>query len=259
MMESSRNALLAALPLPELGLLARHFRRVSLDPAAVLQEQEAAVEWVYFPLSGAVSLLAVMQSGETIETAIIGREGAVGLFADFGPWRACTRAVVQAAGIADCIPLAQLRTIVSQSEPIRRLMLRYKETLSAQSHQTAACNALHSVEQRMARWLLQMADRLDDCALPITQDTLSQMLGVRRTTVTLVAQALQQNGTIRYRRGRIEVANRAALGALACECYATCRRRTDAVLAEAAPLKSPGVGPALRACPGQERAAGASS
>jgi CRP-like cAMP-binding protein len=237
-METNRNRLLSSLLAPDLALLARHFKRVSLDHGAVLQEQEAPVEWVYFPLSGAISLLSVMQSGEAVESAVVGREGALGLFADFGPWRACVRAIVQAPGIAECIPLTQLRTIVSQSEPIRRLMLRYKETLSAQAQQTAACNALHSVEQRMARWLLQMHDRLDDYALPITQDALSQMLGVRRTTVTLVAQKLQHDGVIRYRRGRIELANRSTLQTLACECYQTCRRRLDALFSEAAPLQA---------------------
>jgi CRP-like cAMP-binding protein len=235
-LETSRNRLLSSLPAFDSALLARHFRRVPLDHGAVLQEQEALVEWVYFPLSGAVSLLAVMQAGEAVETAVIGHEGAVGLFADFGPWRACIRAVVQAPGIAECIALPQFRTIVSQREPIHRLMFRYKETLLAQTQHSAACNALHSVEQRMARWLLQMADRLDDNALPVTQDTLSQMLGVRRTTVTLLAQKLQHDGLIRYRRGRVEVANRSALQALACECYATCRRRMDALFHEPAPV-----------------------
>jgi CRP-like cAMP-binding protein len=238
-METSRNCLLASLALPDLAPLARHFKRVALDHAAVLQEQDAPVESVYFPLSGVVSLLSVMQSGEAVESAIVGREGAIGLFADFGPWRACARAIVQAPGVAEAIALPQFRTVVSQSEPILRRMLRYKETLSAQTQQTAACNALHSVEQRMARWLLQMADRLDDHALPITQDTLSQMLGVRRTTVTLVAQKLQHDGVIRYRRGRIELANRSALQPLACECYQTCHRRLDALFSEAAPLKAP--------------------
>jgi CRP-like cAMP-binding protein len=229
-----RNRLLSSLSDPDLALLAHHFRRVPLDHGAVLQEHEAPVESVYFPLSGAVSLLAVMQAGEAVETAVIGHEGAVGLFADFGPWRAGIRAVVQAPGIAERIALPQFRTIVSQSEAIRWLMFRYKETLSTQTQQSAACNVLHSVEQRMARWLLQMADRLDDTTLPVTQDALSQMLGVRRTTVTLMAQKLQHEGLIRYRRGRVEVANRSALQALACECYATCRRRMDALFHEAA-------------------------
>src|SRR5205814_5055352 len=125
----------------------------------------------------------------------------------------------QASGTAEGIPALLLKTIASQSDEISRLLLRYKEALSAQVQQTAACNALHSVEQRMARWLLQALDRCDDAELPVTQDFLSQMLGVRRTTVTILAQKFQFEGLIRYRRGRIIVADREALQTLACECY----------------------------------------
>ena len=232
-MDKTRNRLLASLRPMDLALLAHHWRRTTLDHGAVLQEQEAAVENVYFPLSGAVSLLAMMHGGEGVETAIVGREGAVGLFADFGPWRACVRAIVQAPGIAEVVPLSQLRLAASHSDALRRTLLRYKETLSSQAQQAAGCNALHSVEERTARWLLQLADRIEHNELPVTQDTLSQMLGVRRTTVTLVAQKLQHDGLIRYRRGRIVVTDRAALQALACECYATIRRRTEALFEEA--------------------------
>jgi CRP-like cAMP-binding protein len=232
-MDKTRNRLLACLGPMDLALLAHHWRRTTLDHGAVLQEQEAAVEQVYFPLSGAVSLLAVMHGGEGVETAIVGREGAVGLFADFGPWLASVRAIVQAPGIAEVVPLSQLRLAASQSEALRRTLLRYKETVSAQAQQTAACNALHSVEERMARWLLQLSDRIEHKELPVTQDTLSQMLGVSRTTVTLVAQKLQHDGLICYRRGRLIITDRAALQALACECYATCRRRNEALFEDA--------------------------
>jgi CRP-like cAMP-binding protein len=227
-MDSRENRLLASLPAPDLALIARHLKRVPLDHAAVLQEEDAPVELVYFPLSGAVSLLVVMQDGDAVETAIIGHEGAVGLFADFGPWQAGTRAIVQAPGIAECIPAPLLNTIAGQSPEISRSLLRYKEALSAQVQQTAACNALHSVEQRMARWLLQALDRCDNAELPVTQDLLSQMLGVRRTTVTITARKFQYDGLIRYRRGRIVVVNPEALERLACECYGTCQRRLEA-------------------------------
>jgi CRP-like cAMP-binding protein len=222
----------------DLAVLAHHFRRVTLDHGALLQEQDAPVEHVYFPLSGAVSLLAVMQGGEGVQTAVVGREGAIGLFADFGSWRACTRAIVQAPGIAETIPLPHLRAAASQSEALRRTLLRYKETLSAQAQQTAGCNALHSVEERTARWLLQLADRIEHNELPVTQDTLSQMLGVRRTTVTLVAQKMQHDGLIRYRRGRIIITDRTTLQGLACECYATSRRRAEAPFEEAEPVRT---------------------
>jgi CRP-like cAMP-binding protein len=229
-MGPSRNRLLASLPASDLSLIARHLKRIPLDHAAVLQEQDAPVELVYFPLSGAISLLTVMRDGDAVETAIIGREGAAGLVADFGPWLACTRAIVQAPGSAECIPAPLLKAIAGQSDETSRLLLRYKEALSAQVQQTAACNALHSVEERMARWLLQALDRCDSPELPVTQDFLSQMLGVRRTTVTIVARKFQYDGLIRYRRGRIVVVDRDALQKLACECYETCRHRSEAVL-----------------------------
>jgi CRP-like cAMP-binding protein len=224
--ESRANRLLAALEPSDLALLLPHFRVRALEQGAVLQEPDAPVEHAYFPLNGVVSLVWVMHSGATTETLCVGREGAVGVFAVPGPWRSCTRAVVQLPGTALAIPTAQF-TAVSRRERIRELVLRYKEGLLAQAQQTAACNALHSLDARLARWLLQICDRVDGGVLLVTQETLSQMLGVRRTSVTLVAHNLQEKGFIRYRRGRIEIRNRAHLEAEACECYRTIRDQTD--------------------------------
>ena len=240
-MEPSRNRLLASLAASDMVLVSRQLSRGALDHGAVLQQQDAPVQQVYFPLEGAISLLAVMRSGDEVETATIGREGAVGLFADFGRWHSCIKAVVQAPGTAEIISLPALRTIVSYSEAIGSLMLRYKETLFAQTQQTVACNTLHSVQQRMARWLLQVSDRTEGREFLATQDMLSQMLGVRRTTITLIAMKFQRGGLLRYRRGHIQLTNRAALHALACECYDTCRRQSEALLSEPDLLKaSPG-------------------
>jgi CRP-like cAMP-binding protein len=130
--DPGRNRLLACLAAADFAALARHLERIPLAQGAILQEEDVAVEWVYFPLSGAVSLLAVTGSGDAVETAIVGCEAAVGLFAEFGPWRASTRAVVQAPGTAERIPLPLFKAVVDQSEPIRGLMLRCKETLTAQ-------------------------------------------------------------------------------------------------------------------------------
>jgi CRP-like cAMP-binding protein len=238
-MEKSWNRLLANLAAPNFALLARHFKRAPLEQGAVLQEQGAPVNFVYFPLSGAVSLLLVMQSGEAVETTVVGREGAIGLFADFGPWQACTRATVQAPGIAESIPSALFKAVASHNEDILHLMLCYKETLSAQTQQSVACNALHSVEARVARWLLELSDRIESAELPVTQDVLSQMLGVRRTTVTLIAQKLKHDGMISYRRGRIVITDRAAIERLACECYAACRRRSESLFEDAHLARAP--------------------
>jgi CRP-like cAMP-binding protein len=226
----SRNHLLAALAPRDLALLAPHLLTVALLRGTVLQEQDTPVEQVYFPLSGLISLVSVMDTGEVIETAAVGREGTLGAFAGLGPWRAFTRAVVQISGTAAVIPTPPFQSAVAESQPIRNLILRYKEGLLAQVQQTAACNALHPVEARLARWLLQALDRVEDPNLPLTQDYMAQMLGVRRTTVTLIAGKLQSENLIKYRRGRIVILSRRGLEQTACECYRTIRRRTQADL-----------------------------
>jgi CRP-like cAMP-binding protein len=218
------NRLLGCIPAPALALLAPHFKPIPLNQGAVLHEPETPIETAYFPLSGAVLLLAVMKGGEAIETAIVGHEGAIGLIGHMGSWQARTRAIVQVSGIANAISVAVLRNVVLQSEPIRDLIVRYKETLLQQTQQMVACNALHTVEERVARWLLEVSDRINSTELPATQDILGQVLGVRRTTVTLVAQKLQQKGLIRYRRGRILIRRPDALRTVACECYNVNRR-----------------------------------
>ena len=226
---NSRNGLLAALEPSDFALLHAHLRQLSLIAGATLQEEEAPVEQVYFPLSGLISLVAVMELGEAVETATIGHQGAIGAFAGLGHWHAFSRAVVQIPGTAMVISASNFQAAVSRSERIRDLILRYKEGLLAQVQQTAACNALHQVEARLARWLLQAIDCVDDPKLPLTHDHLAEMLAVRRTTVTVIAGKLQEARLIRYHRGRIDVLDRAGLERMACECYRTIRRRTEAV------------------------------
>jgi CRP-like cAMP-binding protein len=227
--ENNRNGLLAVLEPSDLALLHPHMRRLPLIAGAILQEQEAPVEQIYFPLSGLISLNAVMEAGEVVDTATVGRRGAVGAFAGLGHWHAFTRAVVQIPGTAMVISASHFQAAVSQSERIRDLILRYKEGLLAQVQQTAACNALHQVEARLARWLLQAIDGVDEPTLPLTHDHLAEMLAVRRTTVTVIAGKLQEARLIRYHRGRIDVLDRVGLEKMACECYRTIRRRTEAV------------------------------
>jgi CRP-like cAMP-binding protein len=226
------NRLLMSLDKADFALLVPHLRTVPLVQGQVLQEQETRVEQVYFPLSGVVSLISVMQGGEVVETATIGREGAVGAFGGLGPWNAFSRAVVRLPGTAAVMSVAHFQAAVGQSDRIRNLILRYKEALLAQVQQTAACNALHPLEARLARWLLQTLDRTEDPKLPLTQDFMAQMLAVRRTTVTLIAGQLQEAGLISYRRGLVVVLDRPRLEEAACECYRTIRRRTDAVFAD---------------------------
>jgi CRP-like cAMP-binding protein len=148
----------------------------------------------------------------------------------FGIRRGFTRAVVQAPLVASRISCTQFQAAVQKSEALKNLIVNYNELLLAQVQQTAACNALHATESRLARWLLQIRDRIDSDVLPLTQEFLSQMLGVRRTTVTLVARQLEQAGVIKNRRGRIVVLDRKGLEDVACECYAIVRDQMNIAL-----------------------------
>ena len=224
-----QNLLLAALSPAELALLSPHLKEIELEQGTVLQEQGDRIDHVYFPNDGIVSLLAVMRQGDAIETATVGREGAIGLLAGLGPRRAQTRAVVQVSGSAMRVASARLRKAAESSQAIRDTIGRYGEVLLIQVQQTAACNALHDVEARLSRWLLQARDRLDENTIRLTHEFLSQMLGVRRPTVTVVARMLQDAGLIRYHRGHIEIIDRRGLEARACECYAVIRKETDQV------------------------------
>jgi CRP-like cAMP-binding protein len=224
-----RNLLLAALPPKDFSLLAPQLRDSPLEQGAVLQEQGECIDQVYFPHEGIISLLAVMQQGDAIETATIGYEGAIGLLCGFGPRRSHSRAVVQVAGVCARIPAERFRRAAEESRDIRDMIARHGEMLLIQVQQGTACNALHAVEARLCRWLLQVHDRLDSNTIKLTHEFLSQMLGVRRTTVTVIASTLQEAGLIRYHRGRIEIVDRAGLEARACECYEAIRRDIDRV------------------------------
>ena len=225
--EMRRNRLLAALRPSDMATLLPHLKEVELEQGVLLQEQGEPIERIYFPNSGMISLLAVMQQGNAVETATIGREGAVGAMAGLGPRHAFTRAVVQMPGTAAQITTGKFQTVVAASPSIRDIIVRHNEVLLAQVQQSAACNALHEAEARFCRWLLQSRDRSDGDVVPITQEFLAQMLGVRRTTVTLVAQSLQDAGLLRYRRGRIELLDRDMLEERACECYGIVRRTIE--------------------------------
>jgi Crp-like helix-turn-helix domain len=164
-----------------------------------------------------------------VETATIGREGAVGTMAGLGGRHAPGRAVMQVERRSSQISALQFRAAVDQSVGIRNLVVRYNDAQMALIHQSAGCNALHHVEKRLCRWLLQTRDRSDSDMLTLTHDFLSEMLGVQRSTVTLVARALQSEGLIRYSRGRIEITDRRGLEKTACECYEVVRRKSEEI------------------------------
>ena len=227
-----RNRLLAALSVQDQALLQAYLADVTLEVGTLLQEAGRPIEQVYFPQSGMVSLLAVMTNGQAIETATVGNEGAVGAMSGFGTRLGFTRAVVQAPLTASRMSSKDFRTAIQASDGLRQLMVAYNEVLLAQVQQTAACNALHAIESRLARWLLQTRDRTDHDVLPLTQEFLSQMLGVQRTTVNLALRQLQRAGVVRHRRGKVEITDRNGLEEVACECYAIVRDQLYAAIPE---------------------------
>lgn len=223
------NLLLASLLPKDLALLVPHLRDVAIKQGVVLQEAGDPIELVFFPQSGMISLLAVMAAGNGIETATIGREGAVGALSGLGARTAVGRAVQQVAGISSRIAASRFLSAANESPGIRDLIIRYNDIQMSLVHQSAGCNALHPVEARLCRWLLQTRDRSDSDCLSLTQEFLSEMLGVYRTTVTVLAHELHALGLIDYRRGQIEIINRSGLETKACECYATVRRKNDEI------------------------------
>jgi CRP-like cAMP-binding protein len=232
------NRFLATLQPHDFSLLAPHLRTIALERGVMLHDVGEDIEHVYFPHTGMVSLVAVMQSGATVETATIGRFGVIGASAGLGAHSTFARAIVQLPGTAAWISSSQFHAAASQSRAIRDLIVRYNDLLLAQIQQSVACNALHPLEARLCRWLLQTHDCIDGDAIPLTQEFLGQMLGVRRTTVTIAARLLQSAGLIRYRRGLIHILDRRALEEIACECYAAVRQNADKVFTVPAPPRS---------------------
>jgi CRP-like cAMP-binding protein len=223
------NRFLAILPPHDFSPLAPHLRTVTLKRGVMLHEAAAEIERVYFPHSGMVSLVTIMQSGTTVETATIGRAGVIGANTGFGAKQGVARAIVQLPGTAAWLSVSRFQAAANQSPAIRDLLVRYNDVLLTQVQQSVACNALHTIEARLCRWLLQAQDCMDGNALPLTQEFLGQILGVRRTSVTIAAQLLQSAGLIQYRRGLIQIVDRPQLLELSCECYAVVRRHTDKI------------------------------
>lgn len=226
---AGRNRLLSALPAAEFDRIAPHLQDFLLKFAEKLYEAGDLIEHVYFPHSGMVSLLTVLDSGDSIETATIAEEGAAGAMTALTDRKAFARVIVRIPGKASRIDAGKFHAIVAGNETLRNLVAIACINLRRQIQQMAACNAVHGISFRLARWLLQSHDYSDGDTLPFTQDFLSQMLGVRRATVTLAARRLQAEGVIDYRHGSIEILNRAGLERHACECYRIIRRQTDAL------------------------------
>ena len=256
----SRNLLLRSLAETERRLVASHLEEVRLKTGEVLFEPGDDVTHVTFPLDGTVaSLLVPLREGRFVETATVGHEGAIGGVISQGFLPAFNRAVVQIGGAALRLSAARLQTAKQASPVLRNALTRYSDCLLAQVLQSVACNAVHPIEQRGAKWLLTLHDRLGTDTLPVTQELLADMLGVRRTYLSGVLGRLQQQGLVQISRGRITISNRQALQRAACECHGRVRGhfarvlgasyRADGPLAALDPTAAPGHAPNLVAVP----------
>lgn len=225
-----RNLFLSALPEKELSMLQLHLKPAELRQGEALGEPGELLTQVMFVESGMISLLTTMQDGSAIESATLGREAVFGALAALGSHRINTRTIVQISGRALLMRVNDFRSAVERSPTLRKLVLLSSELTLVQVQQIAACNALHSVEQRFARWILQVRDRIDSDEIELTHDFVAQMLAVRRPTVSLIAQELQSAGLIRYSRGRIAIVDRDGLERVACECTEALRIRTRSIL-----------------------------
>lgn len=218
-----KNRLLASLPPEDYALLSAQLSPVELEKGRLLYEPGDDIETVYFPHDCVISLMTLMDSGAAIESVTIGREGAFGLMTALAPRKALSRAIIQVAGRASRISTTAFSQACRRSPALMDLVDRHNDALFGHAIQSVACNALHAVEARFCRWLLSCRDRIDTDTVSLTQEFLADMLGVQRTTVTAVAGSLQTKGLIRYRRGVVDILDRAGLEAIACECYGTVR------------------------------------
>ncbi|MGC2476112.1 MAG: Crp/Fnr family transcriptional regulator [Candidatus Sulfotelmatobacter sp.] len=226
------NEILLRLPRKEFERLLSHLEFVRLTLRLVLHEAGETLKSGYFCNSGLFSVVSVMPDGKSVEVGLVGKEGfsAVPLVAGFRT--ANTRTVVQGEGTAFRVDAGVLRNVLRESPVLERELQRYAQLLALQAVQIAACNRLHEVDERLARWLLMTEDRLSSSSLPLTQDFIAQMLGTRRSSVTVSAGTLQKAGLISYTRGSVTILNRRRLEQAACDCYGLLRQQAKKWLSE---------------------------
>jgi CRP-like cAMP-binding protein len=221
------NLILAALPREEFDRFSDQLEVVSLNLGETLYRPEEPLAYVYFPTEGIVSLLAVLEDGETVETGVVGREGMVGFPVVFGTYKTANQALVQGGGSALRMKATSLSALIKNGGPLHDLLLRYIYTIFTQISQTAACNRVHPLNERLARWLLLTHDRINRNQFSMTHEFLARMLGTRRAGVSVAASALREAGLIDYSRGEVEVLDRKGLEDASCECYAVVRAEFD--------------------------------
>jgi CRP-like cAMP-binding protein len=225
-----KKRLLASLSADVFAAIQADSKPVELKFGDVLAEPGSVVQNVYFPHSGIISLVVELSAGEMIETAMVGRDGVLNAASALDGKVSLNKAIVQLAGSASVIDVDRIRDITDKVKTFRSLLIRHDQVLFAQSQQSAACNASHSVEARMCRWILRMHDLAGGDDLTLTQEFLAQMMGVRRPSVSLVANTLQKAGFIKYSRGHIRILDFPGLKEASCECYGTVKAHYDRLL-----------------------------
>jgi CRP-like cAMP-binding protein len=214
-----RNRLLASLSQADMEMLLPHLRVAPLTHRTILFSAGEPISRVYFPHTGIISLVVELSDGQEVEIAMIGLDTVAGGSAALNGKTATNRAVVQIPGACSWISVNQLKNLAEKSRSLGAVLWRHQRALMVQAQQSAACNATHTIDQRLARWLLRCRDLMESRELHLTQEFLGTMLGVRRTSVTLAAKTLQDAGIIAYHRGVITILSESGLQAEACECY----------------------------------------
>ena len=227
---SSENHLLRILEPAATKLLKPHMRTITVEHGDVLHSSSGKMKFVYFPKSTIISVVARTEQGLTAETSIVGREGMIGSSAIHGIMTSFAESLVQVSGEAVRIPAAEVHRAGKRNESFRRTIALFDLSLLAQAQQSTVCQALHQVESRAARWLLQCRRRLGSDDIRLTQDFFAQMLGVQRTTITMVERTLQNAGLVQIGRGRISILDLKGLHAVACDCYDRIERRYEELL-----------------------------
>src|ERR1700723_3496343 len=222
---SVRNEILLSLPTKECTTLLSELEFCEMNAYDLLNEMGEPIEFCYFMNSGMTSILTIMGDGKGVEVGLTGKEGFIGLPVIVGLKTSATRAVVQITGSAFRVSTAKLLEALAKCPQLGKKLNRYAQELAMQATQVAACNRVHNVEERLARWLLMSQDRVGGNLVPLTQEFLSHMLGTRRASVTVAAGILQKAGLITYKRGAVNVENRARLEEAACECYGILTRQ----------------------------------
>jgi len=228
--QSFKNRLLELLGVNEFERLRPHLERVSLEYRQTLYEPNVPIEWIYFPVEGVASLVNTMRDGSEVEVGTVGNEGMVGLPVVLGDDVTPTNAYIQVPGSGLRLRSAILREAMRESVSTRTVMLHYAHAFLSQVTQIAACAHLHSVDQRCCRWLLMTHDRVQTDHFLLTQEFFAMMLGVRRTSVTNVANKLKRKKIIDYKRGHVTILDRAGLENSSCECYAAMKAEFDRLL-----------------------------